>query len=373
MANVEVFSRLGALPTRNFQSSTFQSAAAIGGERFQSDHLVKNAHCANCTIGCAHVMKTRDGGKQTSGRMEYESAFALGSLLGISDPNTVLRASVLCDELGMDTISAGATLAWAAESAAAGLFDDDTDSEGIAPQFGDGESVLRALQAIAIRQGLGDLLAEGSKIASERVGGGSQAWAMHVKGLEMPGYEPRSLQTMALALAVSTRGACHNRSSAYEADFSDQVDRFSADRARGKITAAGEDHSALMDSLVWCKFLRKAFDDFYAESAVVLSHVTGWEVTSEELSLAGERINNLKKLFNIREGWQRADDSLPRRILTEKLSDGPGEGVGLNKNDLNLMIDAYYEARDWNQDGTIPTSKLDALGLDFESLSGAGA
>jgi aldehyde:ferredoxin oxidoreductase len=196
---------------------------------------------------------------------------------------------------------------------------------------------------------------------------------MHVKGLEMPGYEPRSLQTMALALAVSTRGACHNRSSAYEADFSDQVDRFSADRARGKITAAGEDHSALMDSLVWCKFLRKAFDDFYAESAVVLSHVTGWEVTSEELSLAGERINNLKKLFNIREGWQRADDSLPRRILTEKLSDGPGEGVGLNKNDLNLMIDAYYEARDWNQDGTIPTSKLDALGLDFESLSGAGA
>jgi aldehyde:ferredoxin oxidoreductase len=372
MANVEVFSRLGALPTRNFQNSTFEGAVAIGGERFHSEHRVKNAHCANCTIGCEHVMKTQDGGRQMSGRMEYESAFALGSLLGISDPNTVLRASVLCDELGMDTISAGVTLAWSAESAAAGLFDDDTDSEGLAPRFGDGASVLKALEAIANRQGLGDLLAEGSRRASERIGGGSGAWAMHVKGLEMPGYEPRSLQTMALALAVSTRGACHNRSSAYEADFSDRVDRFSADRDRGEITAGGEDHSALMDSLVWCKFLRKTFDDFYAESAVVLSRVTGWEVTSEELNLAGERINNLKKLFNIREGWQRSDDSLPRRILTEKLGDGPGEGVGLNMNDLNLMIDAYYEARDWNQDGTIPASKLHALGLDPESLLGVG-
>ena len=371
MANVEVFSRLGALPTRNFQESTFEGAVAIGGERFQSEHRVKNAHCANCTIGCEHVMKTQDGGKETSGRMEYESAFALGSLLGISDPNTVLRASVLCDELGMDTISAGVTLAWSAESAAAGLFDDD--SEALAPQFGDGESVLQALEAIASRQGLGDLLADGSRRASERVGSGSEAWAMHVKGLEMPGYEPRSLQTMALALAVSTRGACHNRSSAYEADFSDRVDRFSSDHDRGEITAAGEDHSALMDSLVWCKFLRKAFEDFYAESAVVLSRVTGWEVTSNELSLAGERINNLKKLFNIREGWQRADDSLPRRILTEKLSDGPGDGVGLNEKELDLMIDAYYEARGWNQDGTIPVPKLHALGLDPESLSGVGA
>ena len=190
---------------------------------------------------------------------------------------------------------------------------------------------------------------------------------MHVKGLEMPGYEPRSLKTMALALAVSTRGACHNRSSAYEADFSDRVDRLSIDRKRGEITAEGEDFSAVMDSLVWCKFLRKVFDDFYAESAAVLSHITGWDVTEYELRIAGERINNLKKSFNIREGWKRSDDSLPPRILTEELPDGPGKGVGLSQSDLEVMIDSYYEARGWNADGSIPAFKLANLGLEHIS------
>jgi aldehyde:ferredoxin oxidoreductase len=368
MANVEVFSRLGSLPTRNFQSSTFEGAAAIGGERFHSHHRVKNAHCVNCTIGCEHVMTTGDSGNRATGRMEYESAFALGSLLGVSDPNAVLRASVMCDELGMDTISAGATLAWCAESASKGLFDGEST-----PRFGNGETVLKALEAIAHRRGLGDLLAEGSRRAAERVGQGSEAWAMHVKGLEMPGYEPRSLKTMALALAVSTRGACHNRSSAYEADFSDRVDRLAVDWERGEITAEGEDYSAVIDSLAWCKFLRKVFDDFYAESAIVLSHVTGWNVTPDELRLAGERINNLKKLFNIREGWQRSEDALPQRILTDDLPDGPGVGVGLPEDDLKLMIDSYYEARGWNPDGTIPTSKLVSLGLGRLSTVAAGA
>ncbi len=368
MANVEVFSRLGSLPTRNFQSSTFAGAAAIGGERFHSEHRVKNAHCANCTIGCEHVMTTTDDGNQTSGRMEYESAFALGSLLGVSDSNAVLRASVLCDELGMDTISAGATLAWCAESISKGLIDGES---GLS--FGDGDAVLVSLESIAQRRGLGDLLAEGCKRAAQIVKQGSEAWAMHVKGLEMPGYEPRSLKTMALALAVSTRGACHNRSSAYEADFSDRVDRLSIDQKRGEITAEGEDFSAVMDSLVWCKFLRKVFDDFYAESAAVLSHITGWDVTEDELRIAGERINNLKKSFNIREGWKRSDDSLPPRILTEELPDGPGKGVGLTQSDLEVMIDSYYEARGWNRDGSIPASKLADLGLKHISTVSAGA
>ena len=363
MANVEVFSRLGVLPTRNFQASTFESAADIGGEHFKTDHLVRTAHCANCTIGCEQVMTTRDGGAKVEGRMEYESAFALGSLLGISDPNAVLRASVLCDELGMDTISTGATIAWAAEGASGGLFDGSVFEQGTAPRFGDGEGLPRVLEDIAHRRGLGDLLAEGSRRAADAVGNGSEAWAMHVKGLEMPGYEPRSLKTMALALAVSTRGACHNRSSAYEADFSSRVDRLSADRQMGQIVADGEDYSAVMDSLVWCKFLRRAFGDFYAESAEVMSCVTGWDVTPEELRIAGERINNLKKLFNLREGWTRADDSLPQRILEEGLSDGPVKGASLSKPELDTMIAAYYQARGWEDDGTIPECKLTDLDL----------
>ena len=369
MANVEVFSRLGALPTRNFTASTFEGAPSIGGERFRAEHRVRGAHCANCTIGCEHVMTTRDGGSGATGRMEYESAYALGSLMGVDDPNAVLRASVLCDELGMDTISAGATIAWAAEAAERGLLG---GLGGPVPRFGDGPGLVEVLGAIAERRGLGDLLAEGSLRAARRAGGGSEAWAMHVKGLEMPGYEPRSLKTMALALAVSTRGACHNRSSAYEADFSARVDRMSADRERGAIVAEGEDHSAVMDSLVWCKFLRRAFDDFYEESAEALSRVTGWDVTAAELRTTGERISNLKKLFNIREGWSRGDDRLPRRILEEGLGDGPADGARLTGGELDMMIGAYYEARGWDADGRIPDAKLAELGLDGLGAAAVG-
>ena len=196
------------------------------------------------------------------------------------------------------------------------------------------------------------------------IGQGTDAWAMQVKGLEMPGYEPRSLKTMALGLAVSTRGACHNRSSAYEADFSARVDRLKVDEMRGRITAEGEDFSAVLDSLIWCKFLRKAFDDLYEESAEIYRHITGWDMTAEELQLAGERINNLKKQFNIREGWSRDDDTLPPRVFDEVLPTGVAEGVGLSRQDLDMMVQSYYQARGWCDDGTIPAAKLKELGLE---------
>ena len=186
---------------------------------------------------------------------------------------------------------------------------------------------------------------------------------MQVKGLEMPGYEPRSLKTMALGLAITPRGACHNRSSAYEADFSDRVDRLSADETRGRITAESEDFEAVLDSLIWCKFLRKAFHDFYGESAQVYSMVTGWEMTSDELRRCGERISNLKKLFNIREGWSRADDTLPPRALEEPLPTGVAAGVGLTKEELDFMIAGYYKARGWTDDGMITDENLGELGL----------
>ena len=200
--------------------------------------------------------------------------------------------------------------------------------------------------------------------AAATVGQGSEAWAMQVKGLEMPGYEPRSLKTMALGLAVSTRGACHNRSSAYEADFSERVDRLKVDDTRGGITMEGEDFSAVLDSLIWCKFLRKAFDDFYAESAAIYERVTGWPMSADELRRAGERINNLKKLFNIREGWSRSDDTLPPRALSEALSDGVAQGVRLTKADLDMMIAGYYRQRGWTPEGDIPPAKLRELELD---------
>jgi aldehyde:ferredoxin oxidoreductase len=187
---------------------------------------------------------------------------------------------------------------------------------------------------------------------------------MHVKGLELPGYEPRGLQTLALGFAVTPRGACHNRSSAYEADFSGTVDRFAAEVARGLLVAAAEDRAAVLDSLILCKFIRKCFDDLYEESAELLRYVTGWEIDGAGLRQTGVRVNTLKKLFNVREGWQRTDDTLPPRILEESLASGPGQGEGLTRANLNAMIEGYYLARGWTRDGQVPSDLVAALQLD---------
>lgn len=187
---------------------------------------------------------------------------------------------------------------------------------------------------------------------------------MQVKGMELPGYEPRSLQTMALGLAVSSRGACHNRSSAYEADFSPGVDRLRAGRERGQLAAESEDRAALLDVLIVCKFLRRALDDVYDDGARMLRAVTGWEVDADEMRAVAERTVNLRKAFSIREGWRREDDTLPERILTEALPDGVAAGTSLAREDLDAMIEAYYEARGWTPGGEIPPSTRARLGLD---------
>jgi aldehyde:ferredoxin oxidoreductase len=230
-------------------------------------------------------------------------------------------------------------------------------------RFGHGAGVLAAIHSIAAREGVGALLSEGSRRAAIETGSNSSYWAMHVKGLELPGYDPRSLKTMALGLAVSPRGACHNRSGAYEADFSGEVDRLRGDSARGALVAASEDRAAVLDSLIVCKFLRKCFSDFYTEAAELLCHVTGWDYTGTELRRAGERIHTLKKLFNIRERWQPEDDWLPERLLCEALPTGVASGVGLSPSELREMVRGYYQAREWEESGFVPARKLEELGI----------
>ncbi|MBX6343343.1 MAG: aldehyde ferredoxin oxidoreductase C-terminal domain-containing protein, partial [Thermomicrobiaceae bacterium] len=206
------------------------------------------------------------------------------------------------------------------------------------------------------RGGGGRPRAGGGRRAAAIVGQGSEAWAMHVKGLEMPGYDPRKLPTLALGLAVATRGACHNRSSAYDVDFSDQLDPAAEALARARAAAEAEDQAALLDSLTLCKFLRHAFDDLHAEAATLFTLVTGVPTTADDLRRAGERINHVKKLFNIREGWTRADDTLPPRVLE-------GDAV-LTRARLDALIDAYYQVRGWDAAGRIPATRLAELGLD---------
>ena len=373
IANVSVFNRLGTLPTRNFQQSTFEMADDVSGEVLHQTRATRTAHCANCTIGCEKIISvaskegdSESAGNRESARLEYESLFALGPLVGVGDPDAVIRAVKRCDELGIDTISTGGAIAWAIESSERGLLPRTLGGENVngglpvSLHFGNGEAVLALLDDIGHRRGyLGNLLADGTRLAALSVGGGSEKWAMQVKGLEMPGYEPRSLKTLALGLATTPRGACHNRTSAYDADFSPEVDRLTVDDRRGSIAAASEDFAAALDSLIWCKFLRRAFGDFWEESAAVYRMITGWDdFDAAELRRAASHIADLKKAYNQRWGWNRADDTLPPRTLTEALSDGVAAGVGLTPEELNKMIADYYVARGWNSDGRVAMASL---------------
>src|SRR5262245_131972 len=354
VANLLTFNRLNVLPTRNFQQGQFPEANNLSGESLNEARRVARSSCAACTIGCEHIYEAPNGPV----RLEYESLFALGPLCGIGDRDVVLEAARRCDELGLDTISAGATIAFAMECADRGLIHEP----GL--RFGNGEVLLLILERIANRDGLGDLLAEGTRRAANTIGGDAPNFAPHVKGLEIPGYEPRALQTMALGFAVGTRGADHNRSGAYEADFSSKADRLHGDVTSAALAVESEDKAALIDSLILCKFLRGVFSDLYSESAELLARVTGWDVTAGELRLAARRIVTAKKLFNIREGWTTAEDTLPSRFLSEGLPEGTAPGASLPRECLQSMIQAYYAARGWDVDGMIPEHLLSDLALD---------
>jgi aldehyde:ferredoxin oxidoreductase len=350
VANLLAFNRLNALPTRNFQAGQFDAADAISGEALNEANRVARASCAACTIGCEHIYQVP--GDQRHVRLEYESLFALGPLCGVADRGAILRAARLCDDLGLDTISAGATVAFAMECSQRGLIPH-------AFRFGDGDTVLSLLERIARREGIGNLLADGTRRAAEVIGGDAPDVAPHVKGLELPGYEPRALQAMALGFAVGTRGADHNRSGAYEIDFSATADRLRGSEESARLAVETEDRAALIDSLILCKFLRGVFTDIWAESAELLQKVTGWDVTADELRAVARRAVTAKKLFNIREGWTPAEDTLPRRFLNEGLPAGTAPGATLPAERLRAMVMAYNLARGWTPDGWVPEERFD--------------
>jgi aldehyde:ferredoxin oxidoreductase len=304
---------------------------------------VARSSCASCTIGCEHIYRVGRGKKA---RVEYENVFALGPMCGVSDPGAVLAASARCDDLGLDTISAGGTIAWAMECAERGLID--------APwlRFGDPAALLRVLDEIGGRgTPLGSLLAEGSRRASQAVGAGSASFASHVKGLEMPGYEPRTLHAMALGLAVNARGADHNRTGAYQADLSGEVDRLAGGQDHVFAAIETEDRAAIMDSLILCNFLKGVFDEPFADWARLLALVTGWDVDEAEMRATAARIVLAKRAYNLREGWTPADDWLPKRMLETTLTLPSGRVASLTAERLRAMISGYYAARGLDADG----------------------
>lgn len=344
-SNLETFDRLRILPVRNFQSVSIGRAAA---RRLAPEGLAAAAghtreSCAGCTIGCDH----RYGGQ----RLEYETQFALGPLCGVEDPARLLAAARACDDLGLDTISAGGTLAFAMECGERGLVDWPL-------RFGD--DLVPWLARVARRDGPGDLLAEGTRRLAAALGQGSAGFACHVKGLELPGYEPRAMQTLALGLCVASRGADHNRSGAYQADLRPGVDRYHAELARAPaLVIEAEDHAALLDSLILCKFLRGAVPEPWREGAELLTMVTGAVMNADALRRAVARIAALRHLYNLREGWTIAEDRLPDRFYDEPLADG----AALERAAVAAQVAAYHAARGRGADGTEVDAQRRELGL----------
>lgn len=357
VANLEVFARLGVLPRRNFSSSSGQDNLRGGqhddtddilplAERLDQNHLPLRQGCVACTIGCEHLYQSDE-----PVRLEYESLFALGPMCGITDADIVLRAARLCDELGMDTISTGGTLAWAMACVESGLLQADL-------RFGDGQKLLDWIRRIAYREGLGNLLAEGSRMAAAQLGNEAERLALHVKGLELPGYDVRKLPHLALGLAVNARGADHNRSSAYDADFSPRGQQNNLPQAWAAFLIECEDRAALLDSLILCKFLRHAVTDWYAQAATMLGLVTGWDVSAEELRLTARRIINAKKLFNLLVGWTCAEDELPDILWEAAPADQRHFPLGSGNSKYALQAGSFVSSNtstgqerwQWNKD-----------------------
>jgi aldehyde:ferredoxin oxidoreductase len=239
------------------------------------------------------------------------------------------------------------------------------DFGGLDAQFGNSEALLLILEKMGKREGIGDVLAEGVRIAAQKIDKGAEKLAQHIKGLEVTGYDLRCLKTAALGFAVSFRGADHNRHGAYVFDVKGKVDRLKAEKGRGKLVRDMEDTYALIDSFIVCKFSRGTFYKEMEDMAKLYNLVTGIEMAPEELKRSGERINTVARLINIREGLGRKDDTLPWKVMNMPIPDeGPVRGAFVSQEELDLLLDDYYVSRGWTLEGVPTTAKLQELGMD---------
>jgi aldehyde:ferredoxin oxidoreductase len=345
-ANLRVLQRMGQLPTRNFTAATFEGAENVTPERARESagtYLELRAGCAGCPVQCEHLYVRKDRDRRSAAASEYESVWAFGPNCGVDDLDAVLDAIGRCDELGLDTISTGSAIAFAMECAQHGLV--ARDAFGPELRFGNAAVVLPAIEAIAHRRaGLGDLLADGVRAAAARIGNGAARFAMHCKGLELPGYEPRALPTYALGLATCTRGACHNRAATYDKDLRNPSND-DRDDARARDAVEAEDRAIAWDSLVLCKFVRDCFEDFDAEAAALWSAVSGIALDAAGLRAAAQRTWDRKRTINARLGWTPDDDTLPERLFAEPIANGPNAGRLVEPERLDALRAAYESLR----------------------------
>ncbi|MEN8171827.1 MAG: aldehyde ferredoxin oxidoreductase family protein [Chloroflexota bacterium] len=347
---MNVVNEIGVLPTRNFQQSQFEGAHHISGEAITEKILVKNQACWACPISCTRITKTTSG-KEGEGP-EFESTWAFGAQCGIDDLDAVAEANFLCNDMGLDTISMGNTIGCAMELAERGLVDDDL-------RFGQAEKLQDLIRDTAHRNGIGDQMAEGSLRLADKYG--MPELSMTAKGLELPAYDPRGMQGQGLVFATSNRGACHETGNMLGPEvlaLPRLIDRF-ATQGKAGIVSVHQNSSAVIDSLVYCKFANMAVaEEFFART---LTAVSGQTFSADDLMKVGERVWNLERLYNLREGFSRKDDTLPDRLLSEPIAEGPSKGFTVN---LDPMLEEYYQFRGWDENGVPKPEKLKELELD---------
>ncbi len=363
--NVLVHNSLGALPTRNFTNAFFEGAELVSGEYLNERFVVKIDGCSSCAMRCEHLAAVSEGPyKGTVTRVEYEPLWAFGPHCGVDRLDAIIKAMDLCNYYGLDSLSTGNIVGFAMDCYEHGILTKE-DTEGLELEFGNAEAMIEIVHKIGKREGLGDILAEGVKRAAEKIGKGAEKYANHIKGLEMTGYDIRGLKTAAIGYAVSFRGADHNRHGAYAIDLKGTVDRFKVEKGRSKYVIDIEDLYAIIDSLIVCKFSRGVYYKEFEDLAKYYSLVTGIEVTPNELRKAGERINNLGRLFNIREGFTRKDDHLPPKVMSTPIPDNTvSKGSYITQKELDFMLDDYYEHRGWTKEGVPTLEKLKDLGME---------
>lgn len=363
--NVLVHNSLSCMPTRNFNNSRFEGAEKVSGEVLNDKYLAKIIGCSSCAMRCEHMCVVAEGPyKNTMTRMEYETLWALGPYCGVDRLDAIIKGMELTNYYGLDSISAGVTIGFAMDCYERGLLRQD-QLDGIDARFGNAEAMVQLVEKIGKREGVGELLADGVKVASEKIGNGAEKLAAHIKGVETTGYDLRCLKTAALGFAVSFRGADHNRHGAYAFDVKGKVNRLVAEKGRGKMVRDMEDIYNLIDSFVVCKFSRGTYYKELPDMAKLYTLVTGIDVTPEELKRCGERIQNAARLFNIREGLGRKDDTLPWKVMHDPIPDeGPAKGAFVTQAELDLLLDDYYESRGWTKQGVPTVEKLKELGMD---------
>ena len=364
---VHGINKLGGLGSFNNRAEIFAQAEAICGERYREVYFEKDTTCNKCPVACGKQFYVKEGEFEgLRWKMpEYETIYAFGSMTGNSDPASIIKAEELCDQYAMDTISMGVTIAFAMECFERGLLT-KADTGGMELRWGDHRTILRLVEMTAHREGFGDALAEGSYRLAKKLGDEAFKYLYAVKRLEMPAHSARALKGMSIGYATATRGGSHHDTRPTP-QYAPDHDRRSPE-GKPAFAARSQHFTAFDDSLVQCRFTseRGGFGMFLNEKyAAMVNHVTGWGVTADELERTGERIVNLERAFNVREGVRRKDDDLPWRVKNEPIPEGGSQGCYCPQPQLDGMLDEYYALRGWSADGVPTAGKLKELGLEI--------